>query len=52
MGTIDRFGPDGIAMTTRIASRGASLLQSGYVYHYAFAILIGVVGLISWYLIV
>ena len=52
MGTIDRFGPDGIAMTTRMASRGASLLQSGYVYHYAFAILIGVVALISWYLIV
>jgi len=51
MGVIDRFGPDGIALTARIASRGASLLQSGYVYHYAFAILIGVVALVSWYLI-
>jgi len=51
MGTIDRFGPDGVALTARLASRGASMLQSGYVYHYAFAILIGVVALVTWYLI-
>ena len=42
-GTIDRFGPDGIAMTARLVAQRASLLQSGYVYHYAFAMLIGVV---------
>jgi len=28
----------------------ASALQSGYVYHYAFAMLIGLVGLVSWYI--
>jgi NADH-quinone oxidoreductase subunit L len=47
---IDGFGPDGLsAMTIRLARR-AGRLQTGYVYHYAFAMLIGVVGLVSWYL--
>jgi NADH-quinone oxidoreductase subunit L len=36
----------------RSVARRASALQSGYVYHYAFAMLIGVVILITWYLIV
>jgi len=47
--TIDGFGPDGItAMVLRI-SQTASRLQSGYVYHYAFAMMIGIVVLLSWY---
>jgi NADH-quinone oxidoreductase subunit L len=46
---IDRLGPDGIAATTQNASRRTSLLQSGYVYHYAFAMLIGVFVLVTWY---
>ena len=29
----------------------ASRLQTGYVYHYAFAMLIGVVALVTWYLL-
>jgi NADH-quinone oxidoreductase subunit L len=29
---------------------GTSRLQTGYVYHYAFAMLVGVVILVSWYL--
>ena len=33
------------------AARRTALLQSGYVYHYAFAMLIGVVALLSWYLL-
>jgi NADH-quinone oxidoreductase subunit L len=48
---IDGLGPDGIAATTRELAREASRLQTGYVYHYAFAMLIGVVALITWYLI-
>ena len=48
---IDGIGPDGIASTTVSLSRGASRLQTGYVYHYAFAMLIGVVILVSWYLL-
>ncbi len=48
---IDRFGPDGIANATRELAREASRLQTGYVYHYAFAMLIGVVALVTWYLL-
>ena len=48
---IDGLGPDGIAATTRNLARRASLLQSGYVYHYAFAMLIGVVILVTWYVL-
>jgi NADH-quinone oxidoreductase subunit L len=42
---------DGVAARTRDAASGASRMQTGYVYHYAFAMLIGVVALITWYLI-
>lgn len=49
--TIDGLGPDGVAATTKAAADKVSLLQTGYVYHYAFAMLIGVVVLISFYLI-
>jgi NADH-quinone oxidoreductase subunit L len=47
---IDGLGPDGIAAATRDLARQASRLQTGYVYHYAFAMLIGVVALITWYM--
>ncbi len=48
---IDGFGPDGVAETTRGLSVFSSRLQTGYLYHYAFAMLIGVVALVSWYLL-
>jgi len=48
---IDGLGPDGLAETTRGLSVLASRLQTGYLYHYAFAMLIGVVALLSWYLL-
>jgi NADH-quinone oxidoreductase subunit L len=47
---IDGFGPDGIAAAARNLARRASALQTGYVYHYAFAMLIGVVVIVTWYL--
>jgi NADH-quinone oxidoreductase subunit L len=47
---IDGIGPDGIAATTRDLARRASRLQTGYLYHYAFVMLIGVVAFITWYL--
>ncbi len=47
---IDGLGPDGIAATTVAAARRAGRMQTGYVYHYAFAMLIGVVILASFYL--
>jgi len=47
---IDRFGPDGIAHGTLDAAKRVVRLQTGYVYHYAFVMLIGVAALVSWYL--
>jgi len=49
---IDGVGPDGIAALTQRLSQRVSALQSGYVYHYAFAMLIGVVVFVSGYLFV
>ena len=48
---IDGLGPDGIASTTTRLAVRASRLQTGYLYHYAFVMLIGVVLLVSWYLL-
>jgi len=48
-GTIDAFGPDGMSELVLRGSDKLSKLQSGYVYHYAFAMIIGVVTLLSWY---
>ena len=47
---IDGVGPDGIAAATVDLAKRAGRLQTGYVYHYAFAMLIGVVAFITWYL--
>ncbi len=48
---IDGLGPDGITTVTRNLAARVSQLQSGYVYHYAFAMLIGVAALVSLYLL-
>jgi NADH-quinone oxidoreductase subunit L len=48
---IDGLGPDGVAARVLDATRGAVRLQSGYVYHYAFAMLIGVVALATWFVL-
>jgi len=48
---IDGYGPDGVAARTVALARRAGRLQSGYVYHYAFAMLIGVVVFVSWYIL-
>ena len=47
---IDGLGPDGIAARVMDATRGAVKLQSGYIYTYAFAMLIGVVALATWFM--
>jgi len=39
---IDGLGPDGIAAAVVRLSRASGKIQSGYVYHYAFAMLVGV----------
>ena len=48
---IDGVGPDGFAAAVKLIARRAGALQSGYLYHYAFAMLVGVAGLITWFLV-
>jgi NADH-quinone oxidoreductase subunit L len=48
---IDGLGPDGVSAMTRDLARQASRLQTGYVYHYAFVMMIGLVALVTWYLV-
>jgi NADH-quinone oxidoreductase subunit L len=47
---IDGLGPDGISARVLDVTRGAVKMQSGYVYHYAFAMLIGVLALATWFI--
>ena len=48
---IDGLGPDGISARVIDVTNRVVKLQTGYVYHYAFAMLIGVAAIISWYLV-
>jgi NADH-quinone oxidoreductase subunit L len=47
---IDGFGPDGISARVLDTTNRIVKLQSGFVYHYAFAMMIGIVFLITWYM--
>ena len=47
---IDGFGPDGVSHVVNDVTRGVVRLQTGYLYHYAFAMMIGVAALTSWFL--
>lgn len=47
-GTIDRFGPNGSAKLVGWTSRLSGRLQSGYVYSYAFVMLIGLTAAVTW----
>jgi NADH-quinone oxidoreductase subunit L len=46
--TIDRFGPNGSASVVQFGSKLAVRLQSGYVYTYAFVMLIGLTAAVTW----
>ena len=50
IGTIDRFGPDGVAWVVRQGSTGAKRFQSGNLTSYALVMLIGLVAVITWVL--
>jgi NADH-quinone oxidoreductase subunit L len=47
---IDGFGPDGVSARVLDVTSNVVRLQTGYLYHYAFAMLIGVAGLITWFM--
>jgi NADH-quinone oxidoreductase subunit L len=48
---IDGLGPDGVSLIVKDGSSFLSKLQSGYVYHYAFSILMGIMLLMIWMLL-
>jgi NADH-quinone oxidoreductase subunit L len=48
---IDGLGPDGVSARVLDATRGAVKLQTGYLYHYALGMLLGVVALATWFMV-
>ena len=51
IGTIDRFGPNGIAWVVERSSVAAKSIQSGYVYTYALIMLLGLVAAVTFVLL-
>ncbi|VAW13831.1 NADH-ubiquinone oxidoreductase chain L [hydrothermal vent metagenome] len=47
---IDGFGPDGVAARVLDVTGRVVRLQTGYLYHYAFAMLIGVASLVTYFM--
>jgi NADH-quinone oxidoreductase subunit L len=47
---IDGFGPDGVSARVLDVTRNVVRLQTGYLYHYAFAMLIGVAAFFTWFM--
>ena len=47
---IDGFGPDGVSARVLDVTRNVVRLQTCYLYHYAFAMLIGVAAAITWFM--
>ncbi len=45
---IDGLGPNGAAMISHIVAGRTSSLQTGYLFHYAFAMLLGFLVIVSW----
>ena len=41
VGIIDRFGPDGVSKLVKIISNKTARLQTGFIYDYAFVMLLG-----------
>ena len=48
---IDGLGPDGISARVINVTNQVVRLQSGYLYHYAFAMLIGVAAMFTWFMV-
>lgn len=49
--TIDGFGPNGVSSTIGVIAAKARKLQTGYVYHYAFAMIIGLAAVVTWFMV-
>ncbi len=46
---VDAVGPDGVASRSLAFGRVLKRVQSGYVFHYAFVMIIGVICFVSWF---
>jgi NADH-quinone oxidoreductase subunit L len=47
---IDGFGPDGVSARVLEVTRNVVRLQTGYLYHYALTMLVGVAALVTWFM--
>ncbi len=47
---IDNLGPNGAAFISRAVARESARAQTGFLYHYAFSMIIGLLVLVSWLL--
>ena len=52
IGTIDRFGPDGISKLIKLISNKAGRFQTGFIYDYAFVMLIGLSILLTYLILI
>ena len=50
-GFINSFGPDGVAKIVHKVMTYVVRVQSGYIYHYAFAMFIGVLSFVTWFML-
>ena len=50
--TIDQFGPDGFAKMVKFFSNKAVQFQNGYIYHYAFVMLVGFCILLTYLILI
>lgn len=48
---VDDLGPNGAAWVSKKMASGVSKVQSGLVYHYALIMLVGLFGLVSWFVV-
>ncbi len=49
--TIDGFGPNGVSSLVAGVAARVRKLQTGYVYHYAFAMIIGLAIVVTWFMV-
>lgn len=49
--TIDGFGPNGVSSAIGMIAARARKLQTGYVYHYAFAMIVGLAAVVTWFMV-
>jgi NADH-quinone oxidoreductase subunit L len=48
---INRFGPDGVSYVVKNTAQRLSFLQTGYLYHYAFIMIIALALIVSWFMV-